>query len=183
MDFGTFLSTSFERALYILKQPMNNEDLLWIIVPLALTLILMEFYFGRYKREELGWNTAFGNSLILIFVSANLINHLARQDLWADPIKTGIVLVLLLVGFLLTTLDFFHALPESLAFTISSKFPISFISFLAILFVYIDIPIDYYTSGALTMIFIAAYLIITSIHFLTPTFRGLLSKDVPEPIE
>jgi hypothetical protein len=150
-------------------------------VPLFLTLILMELYFGRYESEELGWNTAFGNSLILIFVSANLVNHLVNNNLWVDPIKAGVVYTLLLIGFILTILDYFHALPEQLAFTISSKFPISFIAFLAILFVYVDIPLDYITLIALIGIFIIAYLIISIVHILTPTFHGLMSQEVPNP--
>jgi hypothetical protein len=176
------LSNAYERAIFILSQPIHNENLLWILIPLFLTLILMELYFGRYEKEELGWNTAFGNSLILIFVSANLINHLVNNNLWADPIKTGVILTLILIGFILTLLDYFHALPEKLAFAVSSKFPISFIAFLAILFVYIDIPIDQITLLAFVLIFIAAYIIISIIHFLTPTFHGLMSQEVPEPI-
>ena len=105
------LSNGLERAIYILSQPLSNENLMWILVPLFLTLILMELYFGRYKKEELGWNTAFGNSLILIFVSANLINHLINNNLWADPVKAGVVFTLLILGFTLTLLDYFHALP------------------------------------------------------------------------
>ncbi len=175
------LSNGLERAIYILSQPLSNENLMWILVPLFLTLILMELYFGRYKKEELGWNTAFGNSLILIFVSANLINHLINNNLWADPVKAGVVFTLLILGFTLTLLDYFHALPEKLAFTVSSKFPISFIAFLAILFVYIDIPLDTTTLVALTLIFLAAYLVISIVHFLTPTFHGLMSQEVPDP--
>lgn len=175
------LINSYERATFILSQPLHNENLLWILVPLFLTLILMELYFGRYKKEELGWNTAFGNSLILIFVSANLINHLINNNLWADPVKTGVIITLLILGFTLTLLDYFHALPEKLAFTVSSKFPISFIAFLAILFVYIDIPLDIITLIALGLIFIVAYIIISIVHFLTPTFHGLMSQEVPDP--
>jgi len=173
--------SSYERAIHILSQPLTNENLLWILVPLFLTLILMELYFGRYESEELGWNTAFGNSLILIFVSANLVNHLVNNNLWVDPIKAGVVYTLLLIGFILTILDYFHALPEQLAFTISSKFPISFIAFLAILFIYVDIPLDYITLIALIGIFIIAYLIISIVHILTPTFHGLMSQEVPNP--
>lgn len=175
------LINSYERAIHILGQPLTNENLLWILIPLFLTLILMELYFGRYKTEKLGWNTAFGNSLILIFVSANLINHLINNNLLVDPVKAGVVYILLLIGFILTIFDYFHALPEKFAFIISSKFPISFIAFLAILFVYIDIPLDYLTLIAFIGIFITAYLIISIVHLLTPTFHGLMSQEVPSP--
>ena len=183
MAFSEFMVGSLDRALFILKQIIENKDLLWILAPIVVSLILMELYFGRYEREELGWNTAFGNSLILIFVSANLVNHMRGFDLWGDPIKLGVIITLLLVGFLLTFIDYFHALPESWAFATSSKLPMSFIAFMASLFIYVSLPPDLVTLGAFGIILIAAYILISIIHFLTPKFKGLLSKDVPEPIE
>ena len=175
-----FLSQSLERGIFILRHIMK-EEVLWILAPLVLTLVLMEIYFGRYRREELGWNTAFGNSLILIFVSANLLGHIVVNNLWTDPIRAGTVITLLFVGLVLTLLDFFHALPESWAFAVSSKFPISFIAFLAILFVYGEIPLDYITLVAFIGILLAAYIIITLVHYTTPAVRSLLPQEVPDP--
>jgi hypothetical protein len=183
MTFSIFLSSSLDRAAFIIKQIIDNKDLLWILAPIIVSLILMELYFGRYEREELGWNTAFGNSLILIFVSANLVNHMRSFDLWGDPIKLGVLITLVSVGIFLTFIDYFHALPESWAFAISSKLPMSFISFMASLFVYIKLPADSITLGAFGIILIASYIVISIMHFLTPTFKGLLSRDVPEPME
>jgi len=178
--FVIFLTQSLDRAVFILNHILS-EDVLWILAPLVLTLVLMEAYFGRYRKEELGWNTAFGNSLILIFISANLVKHIVVNDLWTDPIRAGTVITLLLVGLILTLLDYFHALPESWAFAVSSKFPISFVAFLAILFVYGDIPLDYVTLAAFVGIFIAAYIIITLVHYTTPAVRGLMPREVPDP--
>lgn len=177
----SFFTQSFERAIFILKQPVTNDEVIWILAPLIVTLLLMEIYFGRYRKEELGWNTAFGNSLILIFISANLIHFIQKNNLWADPVRTGTVLVLLLVGLVMVLIDFFHALPESWAFAMSSKFPMSFIAFLAILFVYAEIPLDHITLSAFIIIFIAAYVIMTVIHNATPAFKGLLPQEVPDP--
>ncbi len=178
-----FLAQTTERAVYILKQPFTNEEVIWILAPLIITLILMELYFGRYRQEELGWNTAFGNSMVLIFISANLVHYIQRNDLWTDPIRAGIVITLLLVGFVLTILDFFHILPEDFAFAVSSKFPISFLAFLSILFVYGNIPMDKFTIYGFIAIFILTYVLITLLHYLTPAFKGLLPQEVPDPIE
>ena len=183
MTFNLFVASSWDRAIFILKQIIENKDLLWILAPIVISLILMELYFGRYKREELGWNTAFGNSLILIFVSADLINHIRGGNLWMDPIKMGVIITLLLVGLLLTLIDYFHALPEAWAFAISSKLPMSFIAFMASIFIYIDLPTEYVTLGAFVIMLLAFYIAVIGVHLLTPTFRGLLSNEVPEPME
>jgi len=176
-----FLLQTISRAVYILRQPFTNEEVIWILAPLIAALILMEIYFGRYKDEELGWNTAFGNSLILVFISANLIHFVIRNHLITDPVRSGVVIVLILVGIILTIIDYFHALPEDWAFALSSRFPMSFIAFLAILFVYSEIPLDQITLGAFIFIFIVAYVLVTIIHYTTPAVRSLLPRDVPDP--
>jgi hypothetical protein len=104
-------------------------------------------------------------------------------DLGGDPIKLGVIITLVIVGFLLTFIDYFHALPESWAFAISSKLPMSFIAFMASVFVYVSLPTNNITLGAFGMILIAVCILISIMHFLTPAFKGLLSKEVPEPIE
>ena len=38
--------------------------------------LIMTLYFGRHRDEELGWNTAFGNSLTLLFVSIDLFRYI-----------------------------------------------------------------------------------------------------------
>lgn len=178
-----FIANSFDRGLFIIQEPLKNEELIWALIPIIATLILIELYFGRYKREEIGWNTAFGNSLILIFVSADLIKYLIRTDaLWLDPIKTGIVAGLIGVGFIMTFVDFFHILPKEWAFAISSKLPTSFLAVISILFIYISIPIDYITAGALFLLLLAAYIIIIIIHHLVPAFKGLFPEEVPDPL-
>ena len=64
------------RGVNIVKAPFINQDMLWMLLPLLATLILMEFYLGRYKEEDIGWSEALGNALVLVFVSIDLFRHL-----------------------------------------------------------------------------------------------------------
>ncbi|MBS3171964.1 hypothetical protein J4438_00060 [Candidatus Woesearchaeota archaeon] len=178
-----FIAESFDRALFVVQEPLKNEELIWALIPIIVTLILIEIYFGRYRREELGWNTAFGNSLILIFVSADLIKYSIRTNiLGTDPIKTGIIVGLITVGFIITFVDFFHMMPREWAFAISSKLPTSFLAIISMLFIYIDIPIDYITATALFLLLLNMYIVLIIIHHLIPAFRGLFPEEVPDPI-
>jgi len=59
-----FLNSIWQRALEIVRQPMLNPDIVWVMLPLIVTVILIQLYFGRYQIEKLGWNSALANSLI-----------------------------------------------------------------------------------------------------------------------
>ncbi|MBR9703466.1 hypothetical protein GOV10_05475, partial [Candidatus Woesearchaeota archaeon] len=61
MSFEAFIKTIvtevaptlWERLTTIVAAPARYPEMVWILMPLLITLLLMTFYFGRYKREEL----------------------------------------------------------------------------------------------------------------------------------
>ena len=61
--------------------PVHHPSMIWIVVPLLMALLLMTIYFAKYRDEELGWNTALGNSLVLIFVSVALLLSIKTSGL------------------------------------------------------------------------------------------------------
>ncbi len=169
------------RMIEIISSPINNPEMLWLLAPLLLTLFLMELYFGRYKEEELGWNTAFGNVLVLIFVSAYLANHIYQNALITDPIKVSIAATVIFMGLILMLIDFFHLLPKKIAFQISSKLPINYMAFVAIILVYTDIAIDRFTTIAFFLILIALSIFIGLVHVLIPKVRDRIIPPAPKP--
>ena len=143
MDFISKLSVRF---IDLTLAPFNYTDTLWMVIPVLFTLLFVELYFGRYKGEELGWNSAFANSLVLIFVSIDLVRLLYNQSgitafLYVNP-KMALIIAVILEGVVLTTMTFLHALPKSVVFNFSSALPMNFIAYISILLVYTDIPID-----------------------------------------
>jgi len=185
-DLGTYVTQIYERTIEIIIQPGKHTEMVWILAPLAATLILMELYFSRYEDEELGWNTAFGNSLVLIFVSASLIKNMFLQGLLStnlDPVKLGTVIAVLLVGFILTVLDYFHATPEKIAFGLSSRLPINFLAYSAILIVYGSLPIDMITAAGFIIVLLLVAIALRLINDLVPKFREILIPEPPEPSE
>ncbi|MBI4344213.1 MAG: hypothetical protein HY555_01355, partial [Euryarchaeota archaeon] len=61
-----------ERVLALLGAPIANPEMIWFVVPLAAITLIMTLYFGLHPKEELGWNTAVGNTVALLFVSIDL---------------------------------------------------------------------------------------------------------------
>jgi len=181
-QLGNFWGDLFARFMEIVLAPYNHNDMLWIITPMLITIVMMELYFGRYRKEELGWNSAVANSMVLIFVSVDVLRRMygddgfisfITQELFASidmPVKTVIALSLMLYGVLLLFFNFFHIFPKKFAFFISSSLPVNFIAYMVIVIIYSDLPI-LETDGYLTLI---ASFVFLSILYVFFTFIQLL---------
>lgn len=202
---GVFFMTLWERLYSIIAAPANNPGMVWILFPMIVTLLLMTFYFGRYRREELGWNTAVGNALVLFFVAVNLLQQVYPQE---NPVRALLIFFrtmtqgfapetvvpsliagcLLIYSVLLLTADFNHWLPKKFAFFISSGLPINILAYFGIVFVYSGVSdnpliLDWYTLGAFIILFIALFFLLKFLQFLEPKRDETkdLMKDAPEP--
>jgi hypothetical protein len=169
MNTQILLNSVYGRLLEIIQAPYYYREMLWLIAPLVITTFLIEIYFGRYKQEEIGWNTAFGNSLILLFIGANLIRYLYKSDLlFYINVKSAIVIAVIFIGFLLTSLDFFHLLPKGVAFGFSSALPTNIIAYLAVILIYSDIKIEGVTAIASIAFAVGVIIMLKIVQFFTP---------------
>ncbi len=170
------LPSLWERFIQVATAPLSNPEMLWIAIPLVVTLFTMELYFGRYRRESLGWNTAVGNSLVLIFVSLDLLRQVYGSTgissvVEVFAIHTGKTLLAVAVGFsglLILYYDFFHLLPKRFAFTISSHLGVNLFAYLAAAVVYADLRIDWHTLFAALLLFLFAAVFFAFVHKIEP---------------
>lgn len=140
-----FITNLYERFLELLLAPINYPDTLWMVIPVLITLFLVEIYFGRYKTEDLGWESAFENSLVLLFVSLDMIRLLYNQYglstfIYINP-KIALIIAVVIEGIVLSLMSFYHELPKDITFKLSSALPMNFIAYISLLLVYTDIPI------------------------------------------
>lgn len=160
----------------IVFAPVYYKDMIWILIPLLVSLLLMEFYFNRYKAEELGWNTAFSNSLVLIFVSLDLLRFLYTHGMLDYvTLENALVIAVVFLGLTLTVMTFFHALPKELAYGFSSRLPINIVAYLAVVIIYAGIMIDFYTAVASVFFAVLVGLVLKLISWLIPE-----SGEIPE---
>ncbi|MBW3013774.1 hypothetical protein KY335_00860 [Candidatus Woesearchaeota archaeon] len=156
------------RVVDLVQAPWINPDMVWIVTPLLVTLLLMTFYFGKYKREELGWNTAVGNSLVLIFVSIDLMRYLyhsplppALDNYFTQPLKTTIAVIIFAEGIFLVFSNFLHWWPKKVAFFVSSPLPVNLTAYVAIAIVYTNVVFNWVTLVAAVILFFILLLIFT----------------------
>ncbi len=178
LNFVTNLS---ERFMELLLAPINYPETLWMVIPVLITLFLIELYFGRYKAEELGWNSAFGNSLVLIFVSIDMVRLLYTQQginafLYVNP-KVALIIAVVIEGVALTLMAFYHVLPRSLAFNFSNALPMNFIAFISVLLVYTNIKIDFYTVLSAFGLMAILVVILSILKFIEPKAYGVSSME------
>jgi len=155
------------RILEILLVPYFNRDALWTIAPLIFALVMLQMYFGKYKTEQLGWNTAYGNTISLVWVTAILFKYFHETyglaDAWLSLEYRGYFFLIVGLGvftLILAFLNFEHIMPKKLAFFLSSSLPTNGLAYFVLVIVLGKIPLDEVTFWASAFIFL----------FLTLTF-------------
>jgi hypothetical protein len=105
-----------QRIMDFAYAPMDHPDLLPTLMPLIMGGIIMELYFGKHKKESLGWNTSVGNAIIWMATGITLLmsETLSQPELYATYFLIGL-------GGFVTFMDFFHLWPSTVAFVISSS--------------------------------------------------------------
>ncbi|MFA5332915.1 MAG: CPBP family glutamic-type intramembrane protease [Candidatus Nanoarchaeia archaeon] len=159
------------RLAEIFFTPFNHPNLLWIITPLIAATVLMLFYFGRYKNEQLGWNTAFGNNIALLFVGLNLLQVLWQKELLLSS-KAFFIYFLMFYNIIQLIINYFHLVPKGISFIINSTLPVNFMNYFAIIIVYSQISLDFITLIAGIVFFLILYAINKIIWVFVPMSKG-----------
>ncbi len=150
----------FIRILEILLVPYVHKEALWTIAPLVFVVVMIQMYFGKYKTEQLGWNTAFGNNISLLWVTAILIKYLSNNygliTAWNTLELRGYFILIAGLGILtliLAILTYNHMLPKKWAFLLLSSLPTNLLAYFVLVIVMGTIPLDKITFLASVLIF------------------------------
>jgi hypothetical protein len=153
-----------KRCWIILTAPAADPTMLWEVIPLVVTMFLMEIYFGKHKEEQLGWNTAFSNALVLLFVGTNLLRVLYIKNQLLLNLKLIVIIAMMVLGLLLAFLDFYQLIPRFIAFEISSKLPLNYLAYIIIVYIHTDLPLNLITLATIILLFIILVLIMKIIQ-------------------
>ncbi len=163
------VTSVIDMFLVLLTAPLDYPDMLWILTPLFLTMIFTELYFARYKFEELGWNSAYGNVLVLIFVAIDLFRFLyVNNELAFVSTRNTLVITLTILGVVMSVANFLHVWSKEVAFGISSKLPINFLAYVAVVIIYADITINLITLIASIGVLAVFILLILGMRIIIP---------------
>jgi len=106
----------------------------WVLIPILILWLVMEFYFGEYKQEKMGWNTALANGISFTWINIAAFRFLFSE---VDPLDFQFRLIVLSLFFLYGTFiiffSFSHLLSQKFAYTLGGPTMIYFLSMVATL--------------------------------------------------
>lgn len=155
MEFAVFAELVWARLMELVFAPLHDQSMLWAAAPLLIATIFITAYFGRHRKEELGWNSAFGNTMVFLFVAIGLIREMyysggagSWDNLTSNPLYLWISAGLAATGTVLMAITYFHLLPKGIAFAAFSIVPLNVIVYVAMATVYAGAPLDAITAVA-----------------------------------
>lgn len=163
-----------EYSWKIFISPWLDQKGIWMILPLILILIFIHIYFGRHRSEELGWNSAFSNSISLLWVEITLLRFLLEEHSFGQLLsgpefgKAMVVVFLGLWVIALAVFNFFHIVPKRFAFMASSPSSVYVLAYIAVSLVVADFTIVKETIISSIMLFFILLLLINMIKLSIP---------------
>ncbi|MEW6748965.1 MAG: hypothetical protein AB1295_04630 [Candidatus Micrarchaeota archaeon] len=168
-----FLEEVLARLSILVFAPLNDQHLLWAALPLVLATLFMTLYFGKYSKEELGWNTAFGNTMVFLFVSLNLIQRMFYSDgvgswdnVFSNTFYLSISSALVASAFFLMLITYYHLLPKRAAFFLFSAPPVNVSVYVLMTIIYAGVPADSITLVAAILLFALIFALLKAIQIL-----------------
>jgi len=167
VDWAFIWQRTLTEFWLLLKAPLHAPEMWWIITPLIVITFVMAFYFGKYIREKLGWNTALGNSIVLLFVSIDLLRTIYQYTIpasWMNflghPVEVLIIAAVIIEGLLLSYTAFEHALPAKVMFFIASPLPVNVQAYVLTAVVYAKLLTTWYTLLAAILLFAVLFIVL-----------------------
>lgn len=184
-----------EKYAAILQFPINHPEMIPSLIPIIMGLIIVAFYYGRYRYEELGWGAAVSNSLLLTSTGISLLYQLApdeevldyfltqvmamietglTQDIAASTVDPRFAVAIGIVGFgaFLVFLDFYHLMPKKLAFNVSSGFMVYTLTYIAVAAIYEEMQLVESTYLAAGAFLVSVFLFVRILKTFGKTFRN-----------
>jgi len=117
------------------KSFIKEPSLWWFLAPVFILWIGMEIYFGQYKRERLGWNSALANGISFTWINIASFRVLFMEDMTIDSFwpRLTILAIFFLYGMVVMYIAFFHKTSPKFAAFLAGPTRIYFLSLVSIL--------------------------------------------------
>ncbi len=171
--FTVVIPEVFSRFFLLVSAPILYPIMWWLLIHLVITFFLFEFYFERHEDEDLGWTAALANSVVMMFISMELLRDIYGHDktpfaiilqlgrdyfslgLFSEQmIMVSLILLLGIAGVGTAIINYYHVLPRSLAFLVSGHKTVNLLAYFLIVVTYRykyenPVPLDIITFIAL----------------------------------
>jgi len=144
-----------------LLAPIYYPGLIFMIVPVLLMLIVIEYILLRNPEHAALPNFMYANDLIIIFAGINLLRAIGFPYMYDFTMhQTLIAYLIIVVGVTMIALDFLRVVPLFIGASISTKLVMNFAVYCAIAFVYSGMQFTATTFLSMIMLFFVIVAII-----------------------
>lgn len=162
----------------IFSAPYRNLEALWLLIPLLLMWIVLEIYFARFKKEELGWNTALANGITLGWITLEGMRSLFAEQPAEFWLRFTANIIIISYAFMIIYFSFTHKISSKWDFVIASPTPVYFLGIFSVLWGFGILEITRYVLLDLVILFIVVLIIIKIFrHFIK---AAKVEEEVPE---
>ena len=153
----------------IFSAPLKDTSIWWLLAPIILFWVVIEIYFGRYKKENLGWNTALGNGLSMFWIVIISFKVLFDESLGLFSIDKLLFVVFIgIYAILIIFISFTHKIKENVFFLIASPTAVYYLSAIAILWIYNLLTINIWVAADLIILYLIILILETLLKKLIP---------------
>ncbi|MFC1704765.1 hypothetical protein ACFLZ6_00370 [Nanoarchaeota archaeon] len=158
----------------------TDSSLWWFLAPVILLWIMLEVYFGKYKREKLGWNTSLGNAITLTWITIESMRFLfdtQPTDFW---FRFGVIIAILLYALMIVYFAFSHRLSANITYNLASPSPIYFLSMVTILWGHGVLVITWWVLLDLVILYLVLVFGFWIIKKITPESLRDFGEEPPD---
>ncbi|MFT4250649.1 MAG: hypothetical protein ACMXYD_04785 [Candidatus Woesearchaeota archaeon] len=146
--FTVLIPAVFHKYIMFFTTPFIYPEMWWLLIHLILTFVLFEFYFERHENEDLGWTAALANSVVMMFISMELLRVIYGHtdgpiavliQIVKDYFSLGffseqmvlvtLILILGIGGIATALINYYHLLPRKLAFMVSGHKTVNLLAY------------------------------------------------------
>lgn len=154
----------------IFSSLFKDPSIWWLLAPIIVSWLILEIYFGRYKAEKLGWNSALLNGLTLFWIFIISIQTLSANHFklfgWN---KLLFVIFVALYSLSIIYICFTHKISGSIAFLFASPTIVHYLYGVALLWVYGLIDMSFWVVIDLLIFYIIILIFETILKKLIPS--------------
>ena len=137
VNFSQVVSEMLGGFRDVFVAPFKDLSVFWLIAPVMLLWIVMEFYFDTHKKEKLGWNTALGNGVSMFWITIGLMKYIFSEGMtnfaWT---KFLAVIAILLYAVFIAVISFQHYFSAGITYALASPTAVYYLSVVAVLWGY-----------------------------------------------
>ncbi|MBW2978437.1 hypothetical protein KY331_06340 [Candidatus Woesearchaeota archaeon] len=137
----------------IISSSFKDLSIWWYLAPILILWIILEVYFGKYKKEKLGWNTSLANGITLTWINIEAMRFLFSTHPKPFWTRFFIVLLIMFYGLFVIYISFTHKFSGKVTYSFAAPSPIYFLAAITTLWGHGVLDISFWVAVDLIVMF------------------------------